>query len=167
MKEQHGKTATVETVKEQLQALTGNEIDIKPSQLINLQFPFSIYDSTNDGTMLVRRIVFPFTKTCFGGIQLLDVAGVGATGDSGSETFLVSGFLCSPQQLPFLEPINILATARSASPVFLTTTHTVIRTGPSAPDLQITVFAWDSKGQPAAGVDFDWRCRAAVEIVIP
>jgi len=167
MEKQQGKTATVEAIKEQLQALTGKDIDIKPGQLINLQFPFSIYDSTDDGTMLVRRIVFPFTKTCFGSVQLLDVAGVGVTNDKGSETFLVSGFLCSPAQLPFLEPVNVLATARSTSPVFLTTAHTVIVTGPSAPDLQITVFAWDSKGNPAPGVDFDWRCRAAVENVIP
>ena len=61
------------------------------------------------------------------------------------------GFQVDPAQ-----PINVVATARGGVPASLTVDYT-----PAAGDFEITVFAWDSQGNPAPNVTFDWRCRVS------
>ena len=64
------------------------------------------------------------------------------------------------------EPVNVLATARSVNPVFVTNTHSLI--SPSIPiDIDITFFVWDDKGKGAPNVSFDWRCRAVGPVPLP
>jgi hypothetical protein len=77
--------------------------------------------------------------------------------------FLVSDFLCGQfggvAALGFAEPINVVATPRAESPLFLTVTYSLV---PEGTDIQITVFSWDANGVAAPNVEFDWRCRAVV-----
>jgi hypothetical protein len=146
-------------VKRHLEALAGASIDVDPEQLRFFRFPVGAFDY-DDGSSAWRTFIFP-TLSC-NNATLLDATGVSATAAGGSQTFLLSNFVCLPPLRSFSEPVSILATARSASPFFVTTTHTMV-VDPNNPqsfnDVEITVYAWDAKGAPAAGVAVDWRCR--------
>lgn len=66
------------------------------------------------------------------------------------------------------EPINLLATARSANPVFVTATHALVNpTDIRRSDVEITIHSWDSNGAAAPNVSFHWRCRVySVSIIL-
>ena len=85
---------------------------------------------------------------------LIDASGGSATDANGKKVFLLSEFVCFFGTLA--DPIHVLATARTTTPVFVTAVHTLIR---HDADLQITVMAWNAQGAPVPGVSFDWRCR--------
>jgi hypothetical protein len=165
MEEQSEKTVDPADVKKQLEAIAGHEIDVSPDQLINLWLPLGALDYT-DGTAAWMRIIFP-GRTC-NSATLIDASGVSSTGSDGKRVFLLGDFVCLPQVRNLGEPINVLATARSTRPFFLTTTHTVVDNpnNPNANDVQITVFAWDARGTAAPNVTFDWRCRVVSNPVI-
>jgi hypothetical protein len=74
---------------------------------------------------------------------LLDASGVSFTEADGTRAILLSDFVCFPQLRSLAEPLNVLATARSTTRFFVTTTHALVNSGT---DVQITVFAWDAKG---------------------
>lgn len=106
------------------------------------------------------------TKQC-ADATLLDVAGGGVTGPTGEVSFLLSEFFCDfsgvGTALNFEFPANLVATARTTTPAFLT--------GVAAPtadrrDVSIRVLAWDANGSPAARVPFDWRCRVPYTLVV-
>jgi len=149
------KPANPPNIKKQLETLTGNKIDVSAEELIKvLRYPVGAYDYT-DGSAAWRWIFFP-GKSC-SDASLLDVSGVSFTEADGTRVFLLSDFVCFPLNRPTLaEPINVVATARSTTPFFVTTTHALVNNGT---DVQITVFAWDDKGAAAPNVTFDWRCR--------
>ena len=148
------KPANPPNIKKQLETVTGHKIDVSAEELIKvIAYPLGAYDYT-DGSAAWRWIIFP-RKNCTD-VSLLDASGVSSTEADGTRVFLLSDFVCFPQLRSLAEPINVLATARSTSPFFVTTTHTLVNNGT---DVQITVFAWDAKGAAAPNVTFDWRCR--------
>jgi hypothetical protein len=155
------KTANPADIKKQLEELTGHKIDFSTEQFVKiLSYPIGAYDYT-DGSAAWRRIIFP-GKTC-SNATLLDVSGVLFTETDGKRVFLLSDFVCFPQLRSLAEPINVVATARSTTPFFVTTAHALINNGT---DVQITVFAWDAKGAAAPNVTFDWRCRVVSNPII-
>ena len=155
------KTANSANIKKQLEALTGQKIDFSAEQLIKvLSYPIGAYDYT-DGSAAWRWIILP-GKAC-SDATLLDASGVSFTEADGTRAFLLSDFVCFPQLRSLAEPINVVATARSTTPFFVTTTHALINNGT---DVQITVFAWDAKGAAAPNVTFDWRCRVVSNQII-
>lgn len=81
----------------------------------------------------------------------LDIGGKATTNDAGKLTWKLSNFYCG--QFEVSEPVSFVATARSNSPVFLTS-----RTISTGDDLVIDVFSWDISGNPAPTVAFAWRC---------
>jgi hypothetical protein len=91
----------------------------------------------------------------------LDVSGVSSTGSDGKSVFRLTGFLPSYEIRRLAEPVNVIATPRGSLPLFLTAEYTFV-TDPGtsqASDIEITVYAWDSNGNPAPDIAFDWRCR--------
>ena len=58
--------------------------------------------------------------------NLLDASGLSTTGANGQVTFLLSNFVCLQLVRAFSAPISIVATARSTSPFFVTTTCTLV-----------------------------------------
>jgi hypothetical protein len=155
------KTDSPANIKKQLEALTGHKIDLSAEQLIKvLNYPLGAYDYT-DGSAAWRWIILP-GKSCRDA-TLLDASGVSFTEADGRRAFLLSDFVCFPQLRSLAEPINVLATARSTTPFFVTTTHALVNNGT---DVQITVFAWDAKGAAAPNVTFDWRCRVVSNQII-
>jgi hypothetical protein len=157
------KTANSANIKKQLEALTGHKIDFSAEQLVKvLRYPIGAYDYT-DGSAAWRWILWPEGKTC-SDATLLDASGVSFTGADGTSVFLLSDFVCFSQYGRSLaEPINVVATAQSTGPFFVTATHALINNGT---DVQITVFAWDAKGAAAPSVTVDWRCRVVSNPII-
>jgi hypothetical protein len=146
--------------KKQLEALLGHEIDIDitPEQAVVFEFPIGAHDTTNG---IVRsRLIFPPSKICTPS-TLLDASGATTTGGAGNVTFLLSNVICLPGGQLAAEPINLLATAHSTTPFYVTTTHTLV---PPGTDVQITLFAWDARGNPAPNVTVHWRCRVVLHL---
>jgi hypothetical protein len=166
MDKKSAKTADPAEVKKQLEAIAGQKIDISDDQIAIIRWPVGAHNY-EDGTVLWRSIIFP-GQNCIAS-SLLDGSGVSTTGTNGEVTFLLSNFICLPLVRSLSEPVNVLATARTASPFFVTTTHTMVP-DPNSPqsfnDVQITVYAWDANGKPAPGVSFDWRCRVVSNPII-
>ena len=149
------KPANPPDIKKQLETLTGHKIDVSTEELIKvIAYPVGAYDYTDHGSAAWRWIIFP-GKRC-SDATLLDVSGVSVTEADGTRVFLLSDFVCFPQLRSLAEPINVVATARSTTPFFVTTTHALVNNGT---DVQITAFAWDAGGAAAPNVTFDWRCR--------
>jgi len=113
----------------------------------------------DEGQVTYERIFLP-GKTCSPS-ELLDVAGNSSTGADGKRVFRLSDFLCSTSN-NFAAPVNLVATPRSTSPCYATSTLTLVP-NPALPtafnDVEITIFTWAPNGSPAPSVSVDWRCR--------
>jgi hypothetical protein len=150
-----------EDVKKKLEDIAGRELVVAPEQLNNLRFPVSVYDYA-DGRVVWHYLFLTPGKRCEYAWRLLDVSGASYSGADGKRVVKLSDVACLGSFAGQLaEPVNVLATARSANPIFVTNTHSLI--SPSYPnDIEITFFVWDDKGHAAPNVSFDWRCRANV-----
>jgi hypothetical protein len=158
-------------LKKQIETIVGHEIDPDVERLIKFSYPAGSYTAfgevlTSESHVCWRRI-YPFpNKVCSFGVPLLDATGVSSTLADGKRVFHVGDVVC-PQgaSFGFGEPINIVATPLAESRTFLTMTYSLIPQGPDPsirPDVQMTVFAWNTDGSPAPNVVFDWRCRAVI-----
>ena len=146
-----------EDVKKKLEEIAGRELVVAPEHLIRLRFPVSAYDRAY-GRVAWQHIFLP-GMSCEEA-ALFDVSGASYSGADGKRVVRLSDVVCLPGE-GLSEPVNVLATARSARPFFITNTHSLL--SPSNPtDLEITFFVWDDKGHAAPNVSFDWRCRANV-----
>ena len=88
--------------------------------------------------------------------RVLDLTGHALTLEQGQNTFKLSDFMCGVNGT-FSRPVNIIATAQSGKPVFMTVMHDIISGGT---DIKLTFFSWHANGTPAPHVPFHWRCRA-------
>jgi len=149
------KQMAVADLKAALKKFAGQKIDASLEEIVkrfpNLFIRVSTYSFTpaseggsadNIGKVVTESIIVgdSFCNTS----ELLDVSGFAATSGAGNVTLLISNFLCPDEPgRYYFEPVNIVATAVSASPFFLTTTHSLITTPPdtSATDVQINIFA--------------------------
>ena len=146
-----------EDVKRQLEAIAGRELQVEPGLVKFLWFAAGAYDYA-DGQVVWQSVVLP-GRHC-DHARLLDVSGASYTGPDGKRVILLSDAMCLPQHRLLSEPVNLLATARSEKPCFVTTTHSLINpTDVLQSDLEITVFSWDATGAAAPNVPFHWRCR--------
>jgi hypothetical protein len=168
------KKETSVDMKAALEAFAGHEIDASPQQIEQqlrfLAVPFSTYSFTpagtgaggdNIGEVVSKSILVIISPSCATS-ELLDVSGVSTTSSTGSVTLLITNFLCpNENSRVYNEPVNIVATAVSASPFFLTVTHSLVITPPNttATNVQINIFSWDANGAPAPNVTVNWRCR--------
>ena len=144
-------------VKKKLEAIAGRELSVAHEQLIKLRFPVSAYDSA-EGSVAWQNIFFP-GMNCED-TRLLDVSGAFLSGADGKRVIRLSNVVCLGQRL-LAEPVNVLATARSVKPFFVTNTHSLINPNDiNLSDVEITFFVWDANGAAAPNVAFDWRCRA-------
>ncbi len=169
-------TARADDLKALLEAIAGHEIDASTEQLkeqlIKLVVPVGSYAFTGSGDTvghITSKNLVIFRPPICTTDRLLDVSGVSTTSAAGNRSFLVGDFICPEEGTLFYdEPINVVATPRSASPFFLTMTYSLVFPPNSqfATNLQITVFAWDANGAAAPDVQFDWRCRVRSTVVI-
>jgi len=174
-------TAAVD-IKAAMEAFAGHEIDASAQQIeqqvLSFVVPFSTYSFTpagsqggtgeNIGQVVSRNIILPRPPTCVTS-ELLDVSGVTVIPATGNVTLLITNFICPNENSRFYsEPVNIVATPVSASPSFLTVTHSLVVTPPnvSATNVQINIFAWGANGAPAPNVVVNWRCRVPTLTVI-
>jgi hypothetical protein len=150
-------------VKAHLEAIKGSKIDpalgIPP---VNLFYVLGTVVQTNGfnnvTTVVTYRNLLSFGETTQEHLApSLDVSGVSSTGSNGNIVFTVMSFV--PYELQKLaEPVHIVATPHGSVPSFLTVEHALVGDS-EAGDVEITVYAWDSNGNPAPDVAFDWRCR--------
>lgn len=166
MEKKSEKRADLQSIKKQIEAAAGHEIDIPPEQIISLRWPVGAHDYA-DGTVLWRSIIV-LGQSCVSS-SLLDGNASSTTGGNGNVTFLLSSAICLPLVRSLAAPINLQATVRSASPSFLTMTYSLVP-DPNSPnsynDVQITVYTWDATGNPAPNVTFDWRIRLVSNQII-
>ena len=147
--------------KKQLESIAGTNIEAE--QLFSFRFPVGAFDYASGSSSWRNIIIFPQqpSLTC-SDANLLDASGLTATATNGQATFLLSQYVCLPLVRAFAAPLNIVATARSSSPFFVTATLTLVpdpNNASSNNDVQITLYAWDAAGNPAPSVSIDWRCR--------
>ena len=152
------KSAAPQRIGKQLSELAGRDIRAGEEHLIHLTFPIAS-STVEPGQVTFERIFFP-GKFC-SPATLLDVAGNTSTLTDGKRVFRLSDFLCSTNN-SFAPPVNLVATPRSASPGYATSTLTLVP-NPAFPgafiDVEITIFTWAPNGSPAPSVSVDWRCR--------
>ena len=151
-------------VKKQLEAIVGREVHAEAAQLRFLWYPAGAYDYS-DGYVALQNAVLPGLRC--NAARLLDVSGASYTGRDGKRVFRLSDFVCLPQHRLLSEPVNVLATARSTSPFFVTTTHSLVdQNDILRSDVEITVCGWDSNGAAAPDLSFHWRCRVHSATII-
>ena len=146
--------------KKQLEALAGTGIEAE--QLIAFRFPVGAFDYNSGSSSWRSIIIFQQPGLTCNDANLLDASGLATTAANGQATFLLSDYVCLPLVRAFAAPINVVATARSSSPFFVTATLTLVKDPKNASfnnDVQITLYAWDAAGKPAPSVSVDWRCR--------
>ncbi len=159
-------------IKAALEAFAGNEIDVTKQQIEQriktLTFPYSTYAFTPSGEIVSRSILIFLPRSCAAS-ELLDVTASATTGSTGSVTLLINDYIC-PGDVGrvYSEPVNIVATPVSTTPVYVTTTHSLVTTPPSTfvQNVQINIFTWDAKGAPAPNVTVNWRCRVPDFVII-
>ncbi len=153
-------------LKKQLENIAGREIPVDAEQLkLLLRFPVGAYDYSDSGFVASQSIFLPGVRC--NSARLLDVSGASYTGSDGKRVFRLSEFMCLPRERLLMEPVNVLATARSTKPFFVTTTHALVDPNDFLrSDVEITVFGWDANERPAPGLSFHWRCRVQTGIVI-
>ena len=173
---------TAADLKAALEAFAGHEIEASTQQveqqIRSFVVPFSTYSFTppgsvgvpgdNIGQVVSRNLIIVAHSTCVTS-ELLDVSGVSVIPNTGNVTVLITNFICPNENSRFYsEPVNIVATAVTASPIFLTVTHSLVITPPntSATNVQINIFAWNANGAPAPNVTVNWRCRVPTLTII-
>jgi len=181
-------TSAVVDIKAALEALAGHPIDASreqiEQQIITLRFPFSTYSlapatppqdpaAANIVGQVVSRSFIVVSPPSCAMSALLDVSAVTTMpSDAGNVTLLLKNFLCPNDPnvsfCLFAEPVNIVATAVSDSPLVLTVTHSLVIAQPSNPasDVQIKIFAWNLNGTPAPNTVVNWRCRVPIYFII-
>jgi hypothetical protein len=99
--------------------------------------------------------------------RILDICGTIRAGNDGTVEFKLTDFICLRGPAPganfdrFTPPAFVVATARSDSPVYLTSQVRIHNN-----DILIKLFAWDSSGSPMPNTITDWRCCVQlVEII--
>jgi hypothetical protein len=109
------------------------------------------------------------SKSC-GVTSLLDISGTFYTGANGTAEFLLTDFWCNEWfdfagRHAFEYPVIFIATPQTNAPIFLTSLQVLVAhqnvavPGP-VNDIKLTVFSWDTNGNPTGNVVFDWRCSA-------
>ena len=164
-----------------LEKLAGRQIDATPQQIEEqvrkLLIPVSNYDFTPGpnaqntsivGQVLSRSIVVVVPPSCVAS-ELLDLSGFTVTSGTGNATLSLKAFLCPNEgSRDYGEPVNIVATAVSASPIFVTATHSLVIQPPNffPTDVRINLFTWGADGSPAPNVAVNWRCRVPTSFII-
>ena len=164
MEDEATTSAELTELRQHLENISGQQIDISDEQLIQLFTRVSL-SSSEDGTIMSRSIISPIPgKSCTqaSAIQasFLDVSSSASTDATGRRTFLLTDFICSIVN-SFAAPVSLVVTPNTQTPCYATMTHKLVP-APSAPgfnDLQFTVFTWSANGRPAPNISFDWRCR--------
>jgi len=151
--------ADKEVTRKYLEAILGHG----PVGSIILEEPIALYTTEDgkrrsdeykvfqDGT--IRRV-----KLCRQA-SLLTVSGITLTQSKGTIELLLSDFHC--ESIFVLDPVILIATARTSSPVFVTAVPEVIDGGN---DVRIIANAWQAGGDPAANIPVAWLCRVQYEL---
>lgn len=163
--------ATKPDTKKHLEAILGHKLSEDAVQLIQLVQPVASHTLTADENTFttLKNLLIPRPNECRQA-RLMDISGFAVTGSNGQSVLRLSDFICHPSPPAankFQQPINVVATPRSATPCFLTVTHSLVNTASlNAVDVEIKVFTWDANGAPAPNVAFDWRCRVDIPNII-
>ncbi len=150
-------TAKEAELKAHLEGIVGRKVILPtvPIGPVNLFYLLGAFDNIA-GYITSKNLLYD-NVTRVSPANLIDVSGVSSTDGTGKGVFRLSTFVGG--ELAPAEPINIVSTASGTVPVFLTVEHTIVTAGIFPEDIEVTVYAWDSNGNPAPNAIFEWRCR--------
>jgi hypothetical protein len=150
-------------VKAHFEAILGWEIADDLDATIAIRETLGAY-ARESGPRVARDIgtTGASTKGCTGEGGMLDISGIAVTKADGTATFRLSDYHCV-DLIAVEQPLNLVATARTGAPVFVTAQHSV---SSDRRDVEITLMAWNARGEPVPGVAVDWRCRLPFQPII-
>lgn len=151
---------TKSDTKKQVKEISDEKIGNDAIELVHSRLAVAISTRTSSITTHRHQLIAR-PNVCYQN-NALDVSGWATTGSNGQSTFRLTDFICSNGEL-FNTPINVIATPFSSKPFFLTVEHSLVNNGL---DVKITVFAWDANGVAAPKVNFNWRCRVELPLII-
>jgi len=144
-------------VEAQLEAITGLNIDLGTTNVklgtFNLFVLLGALSQQTDGASITWRNLTFDEFTHGSPTTLLDVSARSYTGSDGKTVFRLREFV-NFTEIFATEPVHVVATPLGNVPSFLTVDHRI-----QSGDVEITVFSWDSSGNAAPNVAFNWRCR--------
>lgn len=145
--------------KKDLEKVLGDDFPAEAMERIRFLQAVASWNVTDTGSTTLRDLIAVRPNSCYP-TSLLDVSGFATTAGDGKSQFRLTDFICRTD-VHFEQPINVVATPLSSTPCFVTLRHMVVNDGA---DVEIQVWSWDSGGNPAPAISFDWRCRAAVRL---
>ena len=159
MKKAAGKAAREQEIKAALEVIAGQKISPEVPLPLETFPPFlwrvgTTVRTLQDESSTIWKNLRGQTGSNTADPGLVDLTGFSNTGSDGKIVFRLMSFQ-NGFQVDTTQPFNVIATARGGVPVSLTVDYTPVESG----DFEITVFAWDTQGNPAPNVTFDWRCR--------
>lgn len=147
-------------LKKKAEEVFGKELAADILERIRWTIRISSYNFITDKAYVASTNIILPGKWCNYN-PVFDIGGYAATGSDGKRVFRLREFSCI-EQITFDYPVNVVATPLSSQPFFLTLKHALVPFKLGLLDLndvEITVFAWDAKGNAAPNIAFDWRCR--------
>lgn len=153
-------------VKEALESIMGHQLHDQELQLFEVYLRVASHSRTNEGITVKKSPILGLHPKICEPTPLLDVSGSERTGNDGKKVFQLTNFVCLSGLMRFAHPINVLATALSSKPFFLTILHSLVKDASNnGVDVEIQVSAWDFNGAPAPDVSFNWRCRVGFPLI--
>ncbi|MFL7871944.1 MAG: hypothetical protein AB8I58_24155 [Anaerolineales bacterium] len=148
-------------LKKHFEAILGQELVADVGNEIVLRDYVGVYFRTESGRRSSRDIgtTGSSTKRC-GNVGVLTIAGLAVTGREGRVVRLLSDFHC--EKFDIARPSILVATPRSGSPVFVTTTTALVQTGGYS-DIRMEFATWTPSGNPAPNIAVAWHCITAYQ----
>jgi hypothetical protein len=101
--------------------------------------------------------------------SVLDIGGARSTGADGTAQISLNDLHClrvgGGNVVGYDNPVNVVATPRSDTPIHLTVLVNIVRGANRPQDVLITVFAWDVNGTAVGGARFNWRCMVPIQVL--
>lgn len=148
-------TRATSGIEERVRSLVAGDFLVGPAEVLPVEQTRALWTKPAGETTRFHEL---FGKFCSSS-TILDVCGKATVGDDGTVEFKLTDLVCLRGPAAganfnrITPPAFVVATARSDSPVHLTTQVRV-----QDDDVLVKILAWDASGTPVPEASVDWRC---------